>query len=788
MFGKAVPRVEDRRLVTGQGLYVDDARWPAMAFATFVRSERAHANVVSVDCREALACFGVIDVITPASWPELAWEIPLRLGSTGGGGMPYDATAGGAPRPLLGTHLPRIGEPIAMVLSYNAYAGADAAALVAVEYEDLPVATWQGVLDGTAPQAHPGHDNCIAEMHHHVGDVDAALAGAEVRIDKEFNFQNLKSMALECRGAAASWDAASGVMTVRSTNQSPYGLRLAVAQVLGLPLEQVRVVAKDIGGSFGLKGRLAPEELMICLASYKLGIPVRWTETRLEHMLASDQNGRQRHRVKIGARADGTLLAMDLSLQKETGAFNHYDVLLPSNTVNHLLTQYKIPSVRVEARSYATNTAPGSPYRGAGRVEATFTMDRVLDAVARATGLDPLVVRERNIVQAADLPYRNGMIYRDGIPVEYRDTDFQQILRAAAERVDYWGWRETQKTLRAQGRMIGIGISSYVEGGGIGPSETAIVKVEPSGQVIVSIAVACMGQSHETTIAQVCAEVLGLPMDRVQVRGGDTQLLPMGFGSGASRVAVNAGNATHLAARKLLQKIKGFAAELFRCAPEDIECRDGLVGPAGAGADRLKLGDLAVRALRHPAMSRFDGPFLSATAAFYPRTVVWSSGVNIAVVEIDADSGRPNILRYVFAHDCGNPINPDVVDGQLCGGFTQGLGIAFGEEHRYDEHGQVLTGSLMNYYVARAADVPEIEIEHLCFPTPENPLGIKAVGESGPNAPPGALAAAVEDALEGAITIDRLPISWDAILLALAGREQAAREKALQEGAKGAGR
>lgn len=773
MFGRSVPRVEDRRLVQGRGLFVEDLHVPAMASAVFVRSERAHANV-RVDASRAIECFGVIDVITPGSWPELAWEIPLRLGTTGGSAIPYGARSDGAPRPLLGSRAARVGEPLAMVLSHDPYLAADAATLVDVEYQDLPVATWPDVLDGAAPQAHPGHDNVVAEMGHCVGRIDEAFDGAQIVIEKDLQFQNLKSMAIECRGAVASWDPASATMTVRSTNQSPYTLRAAVAGLLGLGANQVRVVSQDIGGSFGLKGRLAPEELMICLAARKLGIPVRWIETRLEHMLAADQNGRSRHRVKAAARADGTLLGLDLSLSKETGAFNHFDVLLPSNTVNHLTTQYRIPAIRVQARCFATNTAPVSPYRGAGRIEATFTMDRILDAVARSAGLDPLVVRERNLVRADDLPYRNGMIYRDGLPIEYRDTDFPRILRAAAERIDYWGWRARQKALRASGRLIGLGISSYVEGGGLGPSETAVLQVEPNGDVTVALGVACMGQSHETTIAQVCSQVLGLPLDRIRVRGGDTAGVPIGFGTSASRVAISAGNAAHIASGRLLRKIRGFAAVLLSCAEEEVELRDGWVASRSDGAGRrIGLGDLATQALRHPAMAAFDSPFLTASGTFHPRTVVWSSGVNIAVVEIDPDTGRPEILRYVFAHDCGHPINPDVVDGQLCGGFTQGLGIAFGEEHRYDEQGQVISGSLMSYYVPRAADVPVIEIEHLVFPSTENPLGIKAVGESGPNSPPAALAAAVEDALEGAVSIDRLPISWDAILLALAAREGA---------------
>jgi carbon-monoxide dehydrogenase large subunit len=762
-------RAEDDRLVRGRGVFVDDHKWPGAAFATFVRSEHAHARVVNIRTAEAMVHDGVIEVITPSAWPELAWQMPMRVG-VGSGNIPYNARLGGAPRPLLGSHVARVGEPVAVVLSTSPYIGADAAALIEVEYETLPVATWEGILNGDAPEAHPGYDNLVGEMRHSTGPVDENIANAEIVINKRLSFQSLKSMALECRGAFASWDRNSETLTVRSTNQSPYALRSALSQFLEIRIDQVRVVSGDIGGSFGLKGRLAPEEMIVALAAVKLGIPVRWTETRLEHMTSADQNGRQVHDVTVAATADGAITAIDLDIQKDGGAFNHFDVLLPSNTLNHLCTHYKIPAIRCEAKVFATNSSPGSPYRGAGRVEATFTMDRILDAVARAAGLDPLTVRERNIVQKSELPYRNGLIYRDGHPVEYRDLDFPLLLKTAVDRIDYWGWRKKQKELRADGRMIGIGISSYVEGGGIGPSETADVTLTTAGALEVSIGVNCMGQSHETTIAQVCANVLNIPSGLVRVRGGDTNLMPIGFGTNASRVAITVGNAAFLAASELLQRIKSFAAAVLGCEAQAVECVDGRVWCRADQGRTLTFTQLAQLALRHPAMARLGGPVIAARSAFYPRTVVWSSGVNIAVIEIDGSTGKPKILKYVFAHDCGNPIDLKVVDGQLLGGFAQGLGIALGEEHLYDDQGQVVTGSMMNYYVPRASDVPEIDIKHLVFPTEENPLGIKAVGESGPNSPPAAIAAAVEDALQGAIEITRLPVSWNAILLEMSNK------------------
>jgi carbon-monoxide dehydrogenase large subunit len=686
--------------------------------------------------------------------------------------LPYGTTFEPAAQRLLSFDAAHIGEPIAMVVSYDPYLGVDAAALVEIEYEDRPVATWESVQQPGGPEAHAGHSNIVGGMAHEAGEVDKALARAEHVIDMEFEFQSLKSMAIECRGCAANWDAVTRTLSVRSTNQTPYMLRSAVARMLALREEQVRVQSQDVGGSFGLKGRTTPEEILVCMASMKLALPLRWAETRLEHMLAANHNGRQKHWVRVGFSSDGLIRALDLRLIKEVGAYNHFNMMLPSNTVNHLTTHYKVPAIRLHAEALSTNTSPCSPYRGAGRVEATFTMDRVLDAIARRIDVDPLVVRQRNLVTVDDLPYRNGLIYRDNHPVEYRDTDFGRLLEVASQRLDYWGWREKQKALKAEGRMVGIGISSYVEGGGIGPCESAEVKVEQDGSVTVLIGVNTQGQSHETTIAQVCADALDLPMHRVRVRNGDTDLLPMSFGANASRTAVNVGNAAHLACGSLLEKVKTLAAAILDVPVADIDYTQGVALVCGTERS-ITLAQLSVAGLRHPVMRGIGGGALSAFATFYPRTVTWSAGVNMAAIEIDRDTGRPIVLKYVFAHDCGLPINPAVVDGQIHGGFAQGVGIALGEEHLYDSQGQVLTGSLMNYYVPRAADVPRIEIEHLSFPSQENPLGIKGTGESGPNAPPAVFAAAVEDALDAAMVIDKLPISWDAVLRVLAEREEA---------------
>lgn len=767
MLGKAIPRKEDQRFITGAGLYVEDVQLPGMLYAAFVRSAYAHAYIRRIDVERARNVPGVVAVITGKEWPELSATLPELNGSVTLT-SPYIDSVKVVPHHLFPEKACYVGEQIAVVIAESAYAAADGVEAVEVEYEPLPaVASWEEAIKPEAPRIHKGVDNTVAHLKHEVGDVERAFRDAEIVLEKRLETQSLKSMAIECRAVAAQWEEATGTLNVWSTCQFHYMLRSAIAGILKMPAEAVRVMARDIGGGFGLKGVLHAEDVIIPLIAYRLKRPLRWAETRMEHMTASNHSGRQVHDVRIAARRDGTILGMDLKMYKEVGAYDHFDMMLQINTINHLTTHYKVPNIRVEGWAIATNTSPGSPYRGAGRVEAVFTMDRVLDAVARATGLDPIDVRLKNIVTPADMPYRNGMIYRDGVPVTYDAIDFPLLLERAKQRAEYDLWRHRQQEYRAAGRSIGIGISSYVEAGGLGPCEGATVSIDEAGRVTVKVGVNSQGQSHETTLAQICAHALGAPIDDIQVLGGDTSLMNIGFGTGASRVAVNAGNAVYKAAVAVRRKVVALASGILGCTEDEVEIADGIVSVAGARQNQTTLGELARRALRDRRMADLGGPGLVATEFFYPKTVTWASGVNIAVVEVDRETGHVDILKYVFVHDCGLPLNPMVVDGQIRGGFTQGLGIALGERVVYDEEGQVRSGSLMDYYVPRAVDVPDLELDHVTFPTPDNPLGIKSVGESGPNSPPAAIAAAIEDALGGAVEINTLPVTMSAILQAL---------------------
>jgi aerobic carbon-monoxide dehydrogenase large subunit len=770
MLGQSIPRKEDERFLTGAGLYVGDVQLPGMLHTAIVRSTHAHAYLRRVDGDKALKVPGVVAVITGGEWPELSATLPEVNGSATLT-SPYIDSIRLAPHHLFPQKACYVGEQIAVVVAESPYAALDGAEAVEVEYEELPVITrWEDAIRPDAPRIHHGLDNAVAHLKHEVGDVEDAFRQAEIVVARRLETQSLKSMAIECRAVAADFSRETGTLNVWSTCQFPYMLRDTLASILGRPAESVRILARDIGGGFGLKGVLNAEDVIIPLIAFRLQRPVRWVETRSEHMVASNHSGAQAHDVCLAAKRDGTILAMDVRLYKDVGAYDHFDMMLQINTINHLTTHYKVPNLRVEGWAVVTNSSPGSPFRGAGRVEATFTMDRMLDALARKTGLDPIDVRLRNIVTPADMPYRNGLIYRDGVPITYEAIDFPRLLELAKAHAGYDTWRRRQEESRETGRPIGIGISSYVEAGGLGPCEGAAISVDESGRVTVKVGVNSQGQGHETTLAQVCAKALGVPIDAVEVLGGDTSLMSTGFGTGASRVAVNCGNAVHKAADAVRRKAVAFAAQILGCGEDEVDIADGVAFMTGARQNRITLGQLAQRAARDRRMAALGGPGLIATEFFYPRTVTWASGVNIAVVALDRETGRIEILKYVFVHDCGEPINPQIVDGQISGGFAQGLGIALGERVSYSDDGQVQTGSLMDYYVPRASDVPDIEQVHVTFPTADNPLGIKSAGESGPNSPPAAIAAAIEDAIGGRVEINRLPVSTEFVARAARGK------------------
>lgn len=758
VLSKPIPRLEDPRLLKGEGRFVDDVKFPDLMYLGVVRSPYGHARILHIDKTAALNVSGVLEVIVPGDYPELEMPIPDIL-EPGTLKNPYCDLHLTNPHYVLARGKSTFqGEPVAMVVAESRHAASQGAQAVMVEYEPLPaIVCAESAMRDEADRVHEANPNAICHLKVEHGNLDAAFTDAEIVIEERLSLQRVASMAMEGRGVVASWDSLREELTVWSTNQVPYRLRDTIARMLHLPYEHVRIISGDIGGAFGGKG-LCPEDLTAAAVARRWQRPVKWIESRSENFMAVHARD-QVHDVRLAVRKDGKLLGMDLRLIKDVGAYNSYEMVQTTNTVNHVLSHYQMPAFRAEGWCVVTNKSEARPTRGAGRPEAAFVMDRMLDFVAQETGIDPLELRLRNIIPTEAMPYSNGLTYRDGAPICYDGGDYSGLLQRVAEKFDYAGWRRKQEEARKTGRLLGIGISSSLEAGGVGPCEGACISIDDRGQVSVAIGVNSQGQSHETTFAQVCAEYLEVPLERVRVLNGDTRLMRHGFGTGASRVGVNTGNAVMLAALSLKEKIKAFAAHLFDVAADDI-CLDREAAFVRAAPKRKKtFAELALAATAHKGMAPMGGPGLTATEFYYPDTVTWSSAVQMVAVEVDRETGLVGILSYVMAHDCGVPLNALVVDGQCQGGLIQGLGAALGEALIYDDDGQLLTGSFMDYPMLRSADVPPLDIEHLDHATTKNPLGMRAVGEGASVSPPAAMASAVEDALFRRCRIREMPLT-----------------------------
>ena len=749
MIGQSPRRREDARLLVGRGRFVDDLRPPGLLHMLVVRSPHARARIVRVDRAAAQAVPGVVGIFVNEDLPALTNVIPTFVEPASN---PYAVSNTPPPQLALARGEVRyVGEAVAVVVAETVYAARDAVDLVVVEYEPRPaiVDAVEAMKDG-ADQVHAGRSNVVGQLRMHVGDVDAAMAKADVIVEDRIDYARVTSMPMEPRAACAQWDALGETMTLWCGAQIPYMVRDAVAQFLGLRNESVRVLVPDTGGGFGPKAAVYPEDILVAVLAHRLERPVKWVQTRTEFMLSSQHSREQYHWVKLGATRDGQLLALDVRIVKDVGAYHSWALIDPTNCVNHMPSHYTLRNIRAEGVCVVTNKVPTCPYRGAGRPEAVFVMDALLDRLAGEIGMDPAELRMKNVIPADAMPYRPGTIYRDGVPCVYDGGDYPLELRRALELADYDGWRKKQRDLRAHGRYVGIGIASYLEAGGVGwPCEGATVKVDDQGKVDVMIGVSQSGQGHETVFAQVAAHYLGASYDDVRVRGGDTALIAYGFGTGASRVAVNTGNAVLEAAEAVRGKAAKVAARLLECDEKDVRVEDSKAYVAGAPMKSISFAMLAKAALRDRNLAALGGPGLIETKYYYPPSVTWSSGVNVAVVEVDPETGAWRCLSYVTVHDCGTQLNPMIVDGQVLGGFAQGYGVALGESIHYDETGQMLTGSMMDYPIPRADEMPPFVTEHLHFHTDHNRLGVRGVGEGPTGPPPAALANAIADALGG---------------------------------------
>jgi carbon-monoxide dehydrogenase large subunit len=777
-FGAAVKRREDPRFLRGEARYVDDVKLPGMLHAAFLRSPHAHARIAAIRTEAARPMPGVVGVDTFADLARFMKPLPLF------GAAPPGLAAGvkfnlrqAQQFALCRDRARYVGEIVAMVVADTRAHAEDAVERIEVDWELLPVCVDMVTAAGPgAPLVHEDWGSNVAVgFTHAVGDGLAAFAAADVVMSERFHIQRYVGMPLEGRGVVAQWDRRDGTLTTWNSTQVSHFVQQGLTVALDLPPQKIRVIAPDLGGGFGTKASGYAEDVLVPVAAIRLRRPVKWVEDRREHMMSAAHARHQVHAIELAARRDGTILGVRDHIWLDLGAYNVWGIVLPYNTVAHLLGPQRIPTMQITFEAVVTHKTPNAPYRGAGRPETVFAMDRAMDCLARKLSMDPAELRRKNYIRADELPYDLKMPYRDGNPLVYDTGDFPAALESALAAADYDAFRKEQVSLRARGVYRGIGISGYVEGTAIGPFEGATVKIDLAGRVLVATGAVNSGQGHETSFAQVAADTLGVPIEWVTVIGGDTAAVPFGVGTFASRSAVTAGSSIFDAATQVKDKLVKAAATLLEAAAADVDIEDGHARVRGVPGSAVPLARVVQASIPTFAKAGVASPDFEASAYHHVPTVTYASAVHVAHVEVDVGTGHVKLLRYIVSHDCGKVINPLIVEGQVHGGVAQGVGGALFEEMVYDEQGQLLTGSLMDYLVPTATDLPLIETVHLEYPSPRNPLGVKGLGEGGAISPPAAIANAVEDALAPfGVTIRETPVS-PARLLALIEQSTAAR-------------
>lgn len=750
LIGESIKRREDERLITGKGTYVDDVRMVGMLHLSLVRSPHAHARITNVDASAALDIDGVAGVYTGADLQE-------QLGSLICGWVVPDTKEVPHP-PIAVDKVNTVGDVVAAVVADDPRTAADAAELVVVDYDvlDAVVDMETGVQDG-APQIHDDAPNNIAfEWEVGGGDYDAAAAGAQVRVSERIVNQRLIPNPMEPRGVVADFNAGTNQLTVYTSTQIPHLVRLLLALVTGHPEHQIRVIAPDVGGGFGCKLYLYAEEVIAGMIAKNLGRSVKWIEGRQENFLATTHGRDHVGQMEIVGDSEGNVTGLSTDLYANMGAYlSTFAPAIPTYLFGLMLVgPYTIDNIQCKVTGVFTNTTPVDAYRGAGRPEATYLVERMMDRYAAEIGMDPAEVRRKNLIP----PFEDG--HEVATTVIYDSGNYEAGLDRALELVGYDDFRKEQAAAREQGRYLGIGLSTYVEICGMAPSavaytlgaragvwESALVRVHPTGKVTVFSGSSGHGQGHHTTFAQLAASELGVAVEDVEVVQGDTDKVQMGTGTFGSRSAVCGGNAIHMSIEKIQDKAKRIAANLLEAAPEDIVNEDGQYFVQGAPANAKSFQEVALAAYWYESLPEGTEPGLEAVSIFDPQNFTWPFGTHIAVVEVDGDTGEVELQKYVALDDVGNVINPMIVEGMVHGGVAQGVGQALQEEAIYDDSGQLLTGSMMDYALPTAEDIPSIITDRTVTPSPTNPLGVKGAGETGTIAASPAVMNAVIDAL-----------------------------------------
>ncbi|MEJ2510463.1 MAG: xanthine dehydrogenase family protein molybdopterin-binding subunit [Anaerolineales bacterium] len=762
-FGKRIKRNEDPRLLTGNALYVDDVNLPGMLYVAYYRSPYAHARIKGIDTSAAKQREGVVAVYAAADLGDY-WRTGLLNVSP----PPIkDIVFNVRLHPILAKEKVRhVGEAVVCVVAESRYIAEDALSDIQVDFEPLPVnIDPQKALEEGAALVHEDLENNVAaHAIQEKGNYEQAKAQADLVISRDLLYEHGIAAAMENRGIVADWDSKAAKLTVWDTTQAPVTIRNGLAGMLGLSENQVRVIAPFIGGGFGPKILMFyPEEMMIPWLSMQHERPVKWIEDRNENFFATTQERGQIHESEIALTKEGKILGVKDVFWHDNGAYDPYGLTVPINSQCTLLGMYDVPNYYTEFTATFTNKPIVSPYRGAGRQHGVFVMERLLDIAAKELGMDKTEIRRKNFISPDDFPHNHKIIYQDFTELTYDSGNYEPILDKTKKLIGYDDFYQNQKPKAlAEGKHLGLGLVCYVEGTGIGPYEGSRVQVQANGRVSVVTGIGTQGQGHFTSFAQIVADQLGVDVTEVDIVTGDTDQFHWGVGTFASRGAVVAGNAIHAAAKGVRKKILQLASDTFEAAEEDLEISNGEVRVKGVPSKAIPLGELAQQAnpLRG-AVKPGTEPGLEATDYFGPEMGATSAGAHAMIVEIDPETMLVEIKRYVVVHDCGKVINPLILDGQIHGGVAQGIGNAFYEQVIFDESGQILNASLMDYLLPTSLDVPHIDVGHEETPSPLNPLGIKGAGEAGA-IPTGPLfAQAVEDALEGVypLEVHEIPLS-----------------------------
>lgn len=761
-FGQRIRRNEDPRLLTGQALFTDDVNLPGTLHVAFYRSDYAHGKILSINTEEAKKRPGVVGVYTAEDLGDYWQRGPLLVPPPPIKDIVFNERT---QVPLAKDKICHAGEAVVMVVAESRYIAEDAVEDIEVDIDFLDaVVDIEKAMAEDSPLVHEDIEkNIAAHVIQEKGNYSSIRDTAHTVISRKFIYDRGTAAAMENRGIVANWDERNQQLTVWDTTQAPIPIRNGLAGMLGLSQSQVRVIAPFIGGGFGPKIMMFyPEEVLIPWVSKKLKRPVKWIEDREENFFSTTQERGQVHEAEIAVAADGKILGIRDTFIHDAGAYAPYGLTVPINSQCTLLGCYDVPNYYSEFTAVFTNKPIVTPYRGAGRQHGVFVMERLLDLAAQKLGMTPVEIRSKNFIPQDAFPYNNEIIYQDFSPLVYDSGNYEPALRRAVELIEYDKFvKEEQPRLLQEGKRVGIGIVSYVEGTGIGPYEGAKVTIDPSGKVNLVTGIGTQGQGHFTSFAQIVSEVLDVPVQDVRVVTGDTLEFGWGAGTFASRGAVVAGSACHEAALMVKKKIHKLASEILEASEEDLEISGGNVQVKGVPDSAISLGELAAKAnpLRG-AVKPGTEPGLEATSYFGPSRGTTASGVHAMIVSVDPETFLVNIEKYIVVHDCGRVINPMILDGQIQGGVAQGIGNAFYEQLFFDENGQLLNASFMDYLLPTSLDVPKIEGDHIETPSPLNPLGVKGAGEAG-SIPVGALyAQAIENAFHDCdLEILEIPLS-----------------------------